>query len=156
MNPASPRVVVFACGDALRGDDAVAWLAVKDLPGAVLAAAEVRLVGALEPEYLIELPAGVKVVIVDALVGPASGRIVEMDLLELSSRAAAVVATSSHQLPLSEVVALAQLLRDEPFAGLLVGMGIESVSVGGELSEGVSAAIPALRFAVAAAVLRLT
>lgn len=147
--------MVFACGDALRGDDAVAWLAVKRLSGDVLTKAELRFVAALEPEYLTALPTGVKVIIVDALVGPAPGRIVEMDLLEMSDRAAAVVTTSSHQLPLHEVVGLAQLLRDEPVEGLLVGMGIESVSLGGELSAAVAGAIPALRSAVAAAVLRM-
>jgi hydrogenase maturation protease len=155
--PASPvgessRVVVFACGDPLRGDDSVASLAVRQLPPEALARAEVKLVGALEPEYLRDLPAGVRAVIVDAVVGPAPGEIVSMDLAEMSGRAATVVTISSHQLPLDKVVALAQLLRDEPVEGCFVGVGIESVSIGEELSGAVTAAIPALRDAVARAV----
>jgi hydrogenase maturation protease len=149
------RIVVFACGDPLRGDDSVAPLAVRELPPDVLARADVKLVGALEPEYLRDLPAGVRAVIVDAVVGPAPGEIVTMDLAEMSGRAAAVVTLSSHQLPLDKVVAIAQLLRDEPVEGRFVGVGIESVSIGGELSEAVTAALPALRDAVVRAVLDL-
>ncbi len=62
---------------------------------------------------------------------------------------------SSHQLPVDKVVALAQLLRDEPVQGRFVGVGIESVSIGGELSEAVVAALPALGDAVARAVSEL-
>lgn len=149
------RVVVFACGDPLRGDDSVAPLAVRGLPPETLAQADVKLVGALEPEYLRDLPAGVRAVIVDAVVGPAPGQIVTMDLAEMSGRAAAVVTVSSHQLPVDKVVALAQLLRDEPVQGRFVGVGIESVSIGVELSEAVVAALPALRDAVARAVSEL-
>lgn len=145
-------IVVFACGDPLRGDDAVAPLACRSLPAEVLARAELRVVGALEAEVLIALPAGTWVVIVDAVVGPPPGQLVEMDLAELSGRSAALVTTSSHQLPLDRVVGLAQLLRDEPLEGRFVGVGIESVVAGMELSESVARAIPALRDTVARAV----
>jgi hydrogenase maturation protease len=145
-------IVVFACGDPLRGDDAVAPLACRSLPAEVLARAEVRVVGALEAEVLIALPAGTWVVIVDAVVGPPPGQLMEMDLAEMSGRAAALVTTSSHQLPLDKVVALAQLLRDEPLEGRFVGVGIESVAVGVELSEAVARAVPTLGDAVARAV----
>ena len=80
-----------------------------------------------------------------------------MDLAEMSGRAAAVVTVSSHQLPVDKVVALAQLLRDEPVQGRFVGVGIESVSIGGEvLAEAVVAALPALRDAVARVVVDWT
>lgn len=147
--------MVFACGDPLRGDDSAAPLAVKALPAEVQARADIRLVGALEAAYLVGLPAGVRAVIVDAVVGPPAGRVVEMELAEMSGRAERVVTTSSHQLPLDQVVALAQLLRDEPVEGRLVGVGIESVSLGAALSESVSAALPALRDAVARAIVEL-
>lgn len=146
------RVVVFACGDPLRGDDSVAPLACKSLPPETLARADVKLVGALEAEYLRDLPAGVRAIIVDAVVGPPPGEIVEMDLVEMSGRAQKVVTTSTHQLPLDQVVAIAQLLRDEPVVGRFVGVGIEAVEIGAEPTASVEASVPALRDAVARAV----
>lgn len=151
-----PRdVVVFACGDPVRGDDSVAFRACTTLPPEALARADVKLVGALQPEYLRDLGPGVRAIIVDAVVGPAPGEIVEMALVEMSGRAERVVTTSSHQLPLDQVVALAQLLRDEPVVGRFVGVGIESVAMGEEPTESVEAAIPALRDAVARAITEL-
>jgi hydrogenase maturation protease len=151
----SRHVVVFACGDPLRGDDSVAPIACTSLPPETLARADVKLIGALEPEYLRDLPAGVRAVIVDAVVGPPAGEIVEMDLAEMSGRAEKVVTTSTHQLPLDQVVALAQLLRDEPVLGRFVGVGIDAVAIGEEPRSSVVDAVPALRDAVARAVAEL-
>jgi len=123
------RIVVFACGDPLRGDDSVAPLACKALPPETLAKADVKLIGAMEVEYLRDLPKGVRAVIVDAVVGPPPGEIVEMDLFEIG-----------------------QLLRDEPVIGRFVGVGIEAVAIGEEPTASVAESIPALRDAVAAAV----
>jgi len=148
----TPGVVVFACGDPLRGDDSVGPIAVMGLSAELIEGAEVRIVGALEAEYLIDLAAGVRAVIVDAVVGPPPGDIVEMDLAEMTGRAQEVMTTSTHQLPLDEVVAIAQLLRDEPVVGRFVGVGIEAVAIGEEPTASVEGAIPALRDAVAAAV----
>lgn len=151
-----PRsVVVFACGDPVRADDSVAIRACTSLPPEILALADVKLVGALQPEYLRDLPAAVRAVIVDAVVGPPPGELVEMQLVEMSGRAEPVVTTSSHQLPLDQVVALAQLLRDEPVIGRFVGVGIESVAIGDPPSAAVEAAVPVLRDAVARAVREL-
>lgn len=149
------RVVVFACGDPLRGDDSVAPLACKSLPPETLARADVKLVGALEAEYLVSLPAGTCAVIVDAVVGPPPGEIVEMSLAEMSGRAEKVVTTSTHQLPLDQVVAISQLLRDQPVVGRFVGVGIEAVAIGEEPTASVEASVPALRDAVARAVAEL-
>ena len=121
------------------------------MPPEHMAGIDVRNVGALEAEYLIDLPSSAQVIIVDAVVGPEPGEIVEMDLRELSGRADAVVTTSTHQLPLDRVVALAQLLRDEPIEGRFVGVGIEAVAHGQALSQPVEAALPALRSAIARA-----
>ncbi len=123
--------------------------ACRSLSPQTLARVEVRLVGALEPEYLRDLPAGARVIVVDAVVGPPAGQLVEMDLAEMSGRAERVVTTSTHQLPLDQVVAIAQLLRDEPVVGRFVGMGVEAVAIGEEPTASVEASIPALRDAVA-------
>ena len=151
----SRDVVVFACGDPRRGDDSVAPIACKSLPPEALARADVKLIGALQPEYLRDLPAGVRAVIVDAVVGPRAGELVEIDLAELSGRAERIVTTSTHQLPLDQVVALAQLLRDEPVVGRFVGVGIDAVAIGEEPRSSVAEAIPALRDAVARAIAEL-
>jgi hydrogenase maturation protease len=142
-------VVVFACGDPLRGDDSVAPLACKSLPPETRALADIKLIGALEAEYLRDLAPGVRAVIVDAVVGPPAGEIVEMDLFEMSGRAEKVVTTSTHQLPLDQVVAIGQLLRDEPVIGRFVGVGIEAVAIGEEPTASVEASVPVLRDAVA-------
>jgi Ni,Fe-hydrogenase maturation factor len=203
------RIIVLACGDELRGDDGVAVAAVGALLPAILARAEVRIVGAVAVEDLVALPVGSRVVIVDAVAGPAPGQLVEFELAALHGRAhdpaapdagasavpdaeasaapdaeasaapahgpaapdaeasaapdaaamhtrapgaPAVGPTSSHQLPLPEVVALAGLLRDAPLEGRFVGVGIKSVAFGSGLSEAVAAAVPALAEAVARAV----
>ena len=149
--------MVFACGHPLHGDASVAHEAVMVLPPELLALAEVKLIGALKPEYLRDLPAGVGAVIVDAVVGPEPGSIVEVPLIEMSGRSEEILTTSTHPLTLDQVVAMAQLLRDEPVQGLFVGLGIEPITdaQSGELSEGVAPtgpmkeAIPALRDTVA-------
>jgi hydrogenase maturation protease len=146
------RVTLYACGDPLRGDDALGHVLAASLSPQVLALAEVRVVGALEPEHLTAMPLGARVIIVDAVVGPPAGTIVELDLGALASQARRVTTTSSHQLPLDRVVALAQALRDEPLEGCLVGVGIGSVAIGRGIGEEVRAALPALQDAVARAV----
>ena len=80
----------------------------------------------------------------------------ELRLIEMSGRSEEILTTSTHPLSLDQVVAMAQLLRDEPVQGLFVGVGIEPIEDGrsGELSEGdapsepMRAAIPVLRDAV--------
>jgi hydrogenase maturation protease len=156
----SGPIVVFACGDELRGDDGVAPVAVRALPAAIAAGVDVRVLGAVAVEDLVALPPGTKVVIVDAVVGPPPGQVVELDLAALPAGATdpaapALVTTSSHQLPLGEVLALATLLRDAPVDGRFVGIGIRSVAFGGELSGPVADALPALTDAVSRAILAI-
>jgi hydrogenase maturation protease len=146
------EVLILACGDELRGDDGLAAAAVRGLPAATLARADVRVVRGLAIEDLVALPAGCRLVIVDAVAGPPAGELVELDLAALSEHAATVVSTSTHQLPLHDVVALAGLLREDPLGGCFVGLGVGSVTFGTELSEPVAAALPALREAIARAV----
>ena len=145
-------VTVFACGDPLRGDDGVGPTVARALSSQILAMADMRVVGALEPEHLTQLPASTRVVIVDAVVGPPAGTIVELDLGALARQARRVTTTSSHQLPLDRVVALAQTLRDEPLEGCFVGVAIGSVAIGSGIGEEVRAALPALQDAMARAV----
>ncbi len=152
------RVVVLACGQPLGGDDAVGLLAVDGLAPREPGRVEVHQVGALELEHLTGLEADTRVVIVDALVGPEPGQVVDLDLADLADlagrveRDARVVTASSHRLPLGQVVALAQLLRDEPLEGRFVGIGIGAVVPGAGPGAAVLAALPALRAAVERAI----
>ena len=72
------RVVVFACGHPLYGDASVAQQAVMELPPNILELADVKLVGPLQPEYLRDLPVGTRALVVDAVVGPEPGDIIEI------------------------------------------------------------------------------
>lgn len=146
------RVVLFACGNALRGDDSVAGRALAGLPDEVLRRAEVRSTAALEPEQLVDLDAGLAVLVIDAVAGVPAGQLVRLDLEAVADRAADVRACSTHQLPLDRVLGLASLLRDAPVRGLFLGLGVGDVGAGTRLSGPVAAAMPGLREAIAVAV----
>jgi hydrogenase maturation protease len=154
MDPHHP-VVVFACGEPLRGDDGVAAVAVGlPLPFA-RDRARVRTVVGLTPDGLLGLAPGTRVVVVDAVVGVEEGRLVRVELDELETCAAALRHASSHQLPLSQVVGLAREMR--PLApGVFLGVGIRSVRPGAGLSPAVRDAVPRLRAAIGAEVERLS
>lgn len=146
---------MLACGQTLRGDDAVAFAAVRRLPLDIRHEITVRRVGALSPEDLVALPAGARVVIVDAIVGPPPGTVLSLDLADIpAGRSGRELrfTSSSHQLPLGDVIALAQLLRVAPLTGSFVGLAIESVAMGATLSDPVRAALPDFREAVADAI----
>jgi hydrogenase maturation protease len=154
--PGKPRVVVFACGDPLRADDAVGPLVARSLPAHIRALADIHIVGALEPEDLTRLPAHVRVVVIDGVTGPPAGALVEIELFDLGSRSRRVSTTSSHQLPLDGVLALAQVLRDEPLEGSFIGVGLGSVAIGEDLGPEVRAALPRVRDAVVCTVQALS
>jgi hydrogenase maturation protease len=148
------EVVVLACGDPLRGDDAAGPAAVRRLPPH-LPRTTVHLVGALGVDDLVALPPGTGVVIVDAVVGPPVGEVVDLTVAELvaeSGHRRSPAAASSHQLSLADVVALAQVLRASPLEGRFVGLAIESVAIGTGLSTRVGAALPAFVAAIERAI----
>jgi Ni,Fe-hydrogenase maturation factor len=152
----SRSVVVFACGDGDDGDASVAGLAVASLPPRTRSAADVRRVPALQAEHLLDLPDEQPVVVVDAIGGIEAGEIIEVDLGDVRRGAAAPGTCSCHRVALDSVIGLAAYLREAPFTGRFVGVGIGSPCPGevpGEvLSAPVRAALPAFREAVAAAV----
>jgi hydrogenase maturation protease len=87
--------------------------------------------------------------IVDAVVGVEPGTIVRVPLEELS-HAGAPTPRSSHQLPISQVIALTAALRDGVPAGCLVGVGGHTFGYGSRLSAAVRASLPAFGEAIAA------
>jgi hydrogenase maturation protease len=145
-------VTVFGCGEPLRGDDGVGHRALECLPRGVSGLANVRLVRSLDPEDLAELPRGTFVVIVDAVAGVPPGRLVRIDLARLGEAAAAVSPTSTHQLPLGDVIGFAELLGWDP-RGVFLGVGTATVVPGERLSPEVERALPELGAAIVQEVL---
>lgn len=158
MNPVRP-VRLLVCGSADRGDDGAALSAVagllSGLPPHLLAVLEVRRCEQLQLEDLLELPDGSACVITDSVVGLPVGQIVTIPLPELPERDAAAAPTprSSHVLPIGQLVAIAQIMRDAPLAGSFVGIGGRSFGFGRALSRPVRAALPAFRDAIEVALI---
>jgi hydrogenase maturation protease len=148
------HVVVFACGEPLRGDDGSGPASVEGLSAAVRTVAEVRARPSLSAEDLLVLPSGTAAVVVDAVTGPPAGTIVRERLSDLDRVAVSWVPLSGHQLPLATTVALARALGWHGL-GTFLGVGARSFGLGEGLSEPVAAALPALTAAVEDEVTRL-
>lgn len=141
------RVVVFACGEPLRGDDGSGPASVEGLSAAVRMVADVRTRPSLSAEDLLMLPPGTATVVVDAVTGPPAGTIVRERLADLDRVAVSWVPLSGHQLPLATTVALARALGWRGH-GTFLGVGAHSFGLGEGLSGPVAAALPALTAAV--------
>ena len=82
----------------------------------------------MRPEYLRDLAPGTQVIIADTVPG-TPGEIIEVAFADLVGREVALAASSTPDQPLDEVIAMAQLLRDEPLAGRLLALGAETVDL---------------------------
>lgn len=138
------RVEILACGAADRGDDGAALVAASLLAGGLPADVQLRVVGQLDIDDLLELAPGARVVIVDAATGIRPGRVLSVPLDLVASDQAGVRPRSSHALAVPEVLGLAGLIRGRPVEGRLVVIGGGDFTLGGSLSRRVAAAIPAL------------
>lgn len=158
LSPARP-VRLLICGSADRGDDGAALCAVAGLlaglPPHLLSVLDVKRCEQLELEHLLELPLEGACVIVDAVIGLPVGQVVTIPLAELPARDAAAGPTprSSHVLPIGQLVAIAQVMRDAPLRGFFVGIGGRSFGFGRALGRPVRAALPAYRSAIEAALI---
>ena len=148
-----PVVRIVVCGNADRGDDGAALSAVATLlptlPHRLLAKVEVRRCLELHVEDLLDLPAGVACLILDAVAGVDPGTIVRSPISDLLVRPA-FTPRSSHELPIDLVVGLAEIIREAPVVGTFVGVGGHGFDYGAPLSRAVRAAIPAYNQAIAA------
>ena len=158
VNAARP-VRLLVCGSADRGDDGAALSAVAGLlaglPPHLLTVLEVRRCEQLELEDLLDLPEASACVITDAVIGLPVGQVVTIPLLDLPGRDAAAGPTprSSHVLPIGQLVAIAQVMREAPLTGSFVGIGGRSFGFGRALGRPVRAALPAYRSAIEAALI---
>lgn len=149
-------VRLLVCGERLRGDDAAAVLAVQLLPPEVRAMAEIVEVGQLDVEALLDVAEGVSVIVADAAVGVAAGRVVTMPLADVArSTVSGAGPASSHSLPPDQVLALADELRGSLPRGSFVGIGGAEFGYGDGLSELVAAGLPAFASAIAEEIRRL-
>jgi len=153
--PPPAPIPVLVCGEAARGDDAAGFVASGLLSPATLAAARIERVGQLDVLLLLDLPAELPCVVVDAVTGLAPGEIWVRPLSDLVDRARALAASgrrpeprSSHELPIDAVLTLAATLRAAPPRGVFVGIGGETFALGAGLSAAVSAALPAFAAAI--------
>ncbi len=152
-------ITLFACGNTDRGDDAAAVHAVR---AAMVTApwledhVDLRTLEAVDVDDLVGLPDDGSLVVVDALMGPEPGRVVDVDLADLGRSARRLRPTSSHQLPLDRLIGLADVLRQRPLRGRLIGIGVTDVSLGAGLSAVVSTNLPAFTRAIVRAVEELS
>ena len=141
------QIVVFACGDPAHAEhDSVAIAACKGLPPDVLARIDLKLTGPMRAEYLRDLSAGTFVIIADT-VTDADGEVIEVPFVELVGREDPLIASSTTDQSLDEVVSMAELLRDEPLRGRFVGLGVTEVDLRSAPDE---AAVQQLREAIVA------
>jgi hydrogenase maturation protease len=155
------RVRLLVCGNIERGDDGAAVTAVagllEDLPSGVSAVLDVRACEQVEIEDLLDVPPTTPCVIVDTVVGIPVGSVATIPLGDLPEHAGVEgpSARSSHILPIGQVVAVADILREEPMDGLFVGIGGGSFEFERALGAPVIEALPAFRDAIAAAIIRV-
>jgi hydrogenase maturation protease len=135
------RVTLLICGEALRGDDGVADMVLAALPASTRALADVRSVGQLMPDDLLDC-AG-PLIMVDAVNGPPPGEIVDLPLTALLEADSGGKLGSSHALPLPIALAVAQQLRGTLPEGRFVGVAAGSYDIGAALSPAVREAVPA-------------
>lgn len=135
------RVTLLVCGDALRGDDAVAGAVLEALPASTLALADVRHVGQLMPDDL--LGTNGPIILLDAVEGPAAGEVIDLPLASLlEAHGSGINPASSHALPLPITLAIAERLGGGLPEGRFVGIAGSDYRIGAPLSPRVRDAVP--------------
>lgn len=146
-----PVVRLLVCGNADRGDDGLAVAAAATLLPAIRPGLapmlEVRRCPELRTEDLTDLPAGVRALVIDAVLGPTPGEIVRLPLDGLT-KPTAFAPRSSHQLPIGMVIGLAGTMRRRPIDGTFLGLAGHRFGYGTPLSRAVRSALPAYRAAI--------
>ena len=149
------RVRLIVCGEPWRGDDAAARQAARLLPERVRRVADVRLVGQLDPEQLLDVDREHPCVLVDTVVGVPAGQVVVRPLVELRGHAGPGM-RSSHALPPAETIALAEALGADLRGSLLIGVGGTDFSFGAALSPAVLESLPRFARMIGRTVLELS
>jgi len=126
MTLAAPTIRVLVCGSADRGDDGAALCAVAHvlprMDPALRQRVEVRRCEQLDAVDLIDVADGEACLVLDTVVGVEPGEVVRIPLDELT-RLEDAAPRSSHALPISQVLGIAEAVRGQLPRGLLVGIG---------------------------------
>jgi hydrogenase maturation protease len=157
---APPSVRLLVCGNADRGDDGAALSAVAtllpSLPASLLERLEVRRCGHLRVEDLLDVRAGEVAVVVDAAVGIAPGHVITLPIRSIVGDEASPTPRSSHELPVDQVLGLADALREGGLPeGSFVGIGGRRFGYGRPLSRSVRLNMAAFQAAIASELSRL-
>ncbi|HXI44830.1 MAG TPA: hydrogenase maturation protease [Candidatus Acidoferrales bacterium] len=166
MNAPIRAVRLIVCGNADRGDDGAALVAVAHflpkIDDPIRTRIEIRRCGQLDPLDIVDVPSTQACVIVDTVVGIEPGSVVTIPLGELAARCHEVTPRSSHALPIDQVLGIAQAIRGTLPEGTFIGIGGSRFGFGPRRSRAVTAGLKALerttegevrRFASAALVL---
>jgi hydrogenase maturation protease len=153
MNGGPHPVRLVALGALDRGDDGAGLVAVDLLPRDVRDRCEIRRAGCLDVLELVDLAPNRACVIADAARGIAPGAVALIPFAALIEGDVGLPQPrSSHELPVAELLRLAQVVRDGPPAGCFVVIGGAEFDLGLGLSPVVKRALPALVEALAGAI----
>jgi hydrogenase maturation protease len=131
---------VLACGDANRGDDGAALVAIEHMPRRLPPGVKVRHCSQLEPDELVAALLGGPCIVIDTVHGVPPGALVELPLRDLLSGDGPTPA-SSHALPMPIIVGLAAALGAPLDRGCFIGIGGATFGLGDSLSPAVAAGI---------------
>ena len=148
-------VEVLACGGLDRGDDGASLAAMAGLGRELPPDVTVRLVGKLDIDDLLAIPAGAGAVVVDTATGIDPGWVVEIPFVGFAGRESGIRARSSDALSRPETVAVASMIRGRPLVGVLVAIGGSSFGRGEALSWPVASGLCSFRVAIADAIERV-
>ena len=159
MTLPAPTVLVLVCGSADRGDDGAALCAVAHvlprLDPILRQRVEVRRCPQLDAADLIDVADGEACLVLDTVVGVPAGSIVEIPLEELS-RMDDAAPRSSHALPISQVLGIAEAIRGGLPRGRLVGIGGKWFGFGETRSRALRDGMAAFEHATALAIEELS
>jgi hydrogenase maturation protease len=135
------RVTLLVCGEPMRGDDSVAQAVVNALPSTTLGLIDVRQVGQLMPDDLLEGDGAT--ILLDAVAGPDAGKVIDLPLASLvDAEAMEINPASTHALPPRVTLGIAARLRGSLPEGRFLGVAGRSYGIGSELTPEVRDAVP--------------
>jgi hydrogenase maturation protease len=159
MTLPAPTVRVLVCGSADRSDDGAALCAVAhilpQLEPALRQRVEVRRCPQLDAADLIDVADGEACLVLDTVVGVEPGIVVQIPLDELT-RLEDAAPRSSHALPISQVLGIAEAIRGQLPRGRLVGIGGKWFGFGETRSRAVRDGMAAFEQAAALAIQELS
>jgi len=125
----------------MRGDDSVAQAIVSALPPATMGLVDIRHVGQLMPDDLLEGSGAT--ILLDAVAGPDAGEVIDLPLRSLGdAKAMEINPASTHALPPRVTLGIAARLRGSYPEGRFLGIAGRSYGIGSELTPEVRDAVP--------------